>query len=137
MDLNNKRKVDQNRSKLIKTNDSENFFPLLDGVESDLEDDIDELMNDSETEFVFEKEDSEKGDVSDYQPNILIPEANIHVIKDRGENPEDSEEESQEYRADVPEAKEKPKGQSKEKEKGKGMEKGKGKERELRRWKFP
>ena len=87
------------------------FFALLDGVKSDLEDDIDKLMNDSDTEFVFEKEDSEKGDVSDYQPkNILIPEANIHVIKDRGKNPEDSEEESQEDRGDVPEAKEKGKG---------------------------
>ena len=39
----------------------------------------------------------------------------------------DSEEESQEDTTDVPEAKEKPKGQAKEKEKGKGNEKGKGK----------
>ena len=60
--------------------------------------------------------------------NILIPEANIHVIDDRVENPEDSVEESQEDRVDVLEAKEKPEGQSKEKEKRKGKEKAKGKE---------
>ena len=32
-----------------------NFFALLDGVESDLEDDIDELMNDLDTEFTLSK----------------------------------------------------------------------------------
>ena len=43
---------------------------------------------------------------SDDQPkNILIPEAKIHVIEDREGNPEGSKEESQEDRADVPEAK--------------------------------
>ena len=57
-------------------------------MESDLEDDIDELMNDSESGFVFEKEDFEKDDVSNDQPkNILIPEANIHVTEDRRKNP--------------------------------------------------
>ena len=77
---------------------SEKFFALLDGMESDLEDDM-ELMNDSDTEFVFERKDSEKDDVSNYQPkSILIPKENIHVIEGRGENPENSEEESQEHR---------------------------------------
>ena len=57
---------------------NEEIFALLDGVESDLEDDIDELMNDSDTEFVIEKEDFEKDDVSNNQSkDILIPEANI------------------------------------------------------------
>ena len=61
------------------------FFALLDGVKSDLEDDIDKLMNDSDTEFVFEKEDSEKGDVSDYQPkNILIPKQTFTSLKIEG-----------------------------------------------------
>ena len=59
------------------------FFALLDGVESDLDDDTDELMNNSDTEFVFEK-----GDVS---VSILIHGANIHVTQDPGESPEDSE----------------------------------------------
>ena len=75
-------------------------------MESKLEGGIDELMNDLYAEFVYEKEDSEKDDVSDYRPKIiLIPEANIHVIEDRGGDPDDSEEDSQEDRVDVPEAK--------------------------------
>ena len=32
-----------------------NFFALLDGVESDLEDDTDELMNDLDTGFTVSK----------------------------------------------------------------------------------
>ena len=92
-------KIDQNTG-------SEKIFALLDRVESNLVNEIDELMNDSDTEFIFEKEDFEKDDVSDDQTkNILIPEANIHVIEDKVENPEVSEEESQEDRDNVPEAK--------------------------------
>ena len=92
-------KIDQNTG-------SEKIFALLDRVESNLVNEIDELMNDSDTEFVFEKENFEKDDVSDDQTkNILIPEANIHVIEDQVENPEDSEEESQEDGDNVPEAK--------------------------------
>ena len=88
------------------------------------------LMNNSDTEFVFKKEDSEKDSISNYQPkNIFITEVNIHVIDDRGENPEDSEVESQEDRDDAPEANEKPKEQKKEKEKEKEKEKGKVKEK--------
>ena len=42
-----------------------------------------------------EKEDSEKDDISDDQPkSILIPEANTNVIRDQGENPEDSQKEN-------------------------------------------
>ena len=104
------------------------MFGLIDGVESDLEDDIDELMSNSGTEFVFKNEDSEQNDALDYQPK------NNHVIEDEGENLVDSEEESQEGRFDVPEAKGKPKGQLKNRK-----EKERSKEREnsrLRRLKF-
>ena len=44
-------------------------------------------------------------------------------------NQVDCDEESQEDRVDVPQAKEKPKGQSREEKKGKGKEKGNGKEK--------
>ena len=55
-----------------------NFFALLDRAGSDLEDNIDELMIYSDIKFVFEKEGSEKDDVSDDQPkHTLIPEANV------------------------------------------------------------
>ena len=44
-------------------------------MESDLKD---ELMNDSDAEFVGEKQDSKKDDISNYQTkNIFIPEADI------------------------------------------------------------
>ena len=93
---------------------------LLDGVENGLEDKIDELMNDSDIEFVFEKEDSEKEDVSNDQPK------NIYVMEDRVKNPEDNEEKSQEDKVNILESKEKLKEKSKEKETRKGKEKGKG-----------
>ena len=84
-----------------------NFFALLDGVESDLEDDIDERF---------------RHRVHSFKRRILkkrtFPMINLKTFG--GENPKDSEEESQEDRVDVSEAKEKLRGQSKEKEKGKG-----------------
>ena len=89
------------------------------------------LISDSDTEFVFKKEDSEKDSVSNHQPkNILITEANIHVIDYRRKNPEDSEVESQKDRVDVLETKEKPKGESKKRRRGR-------QKRRLRRLKFP
>ena len=45
-------------------------------MESYIEDNIDELMNDSDIEFVFENEDSEKYDVSNDQDKT------IHVMED-------------------------------------------------------
>lgn len=45
-------------------------------MESYLQDNIDELMNDSDIEFVFENEDSEKYDVSNDQDKT------IHVMED-------------------------------------------------------
>ena len=84
------------------------------------------LMNDSDTEFVFKKEDSEKDSVSNHQPkNILITEANIHVIDYRRKNSEDSEVESQKDRVDVLETKEKPKEQSKKRRRGRQKKKAK------------
>ena len=102
---------------------------MLDGAESKLEGGIDELMNDSYAEFVYEKEDSEKDDVSDYQPKIiLIPEVNIHVIEDRGGGGIQKTVRKRVKKTELMSLKQKykPKGQSKEKEKGKGNEKEKG-----------
>ena len=52
MDLNNKRKkyveIDEDAG-------SDEIFPLLDKVNSDIGDDIDNLMNDLDTEFVLEE----------------------------------------------------------------------------------
>ena len=69
----------------------------------------------------------EKDDISDDQlKNILISEANLHVIQDWGGKEEKKNgEESKKDRVDAPEAEERPKGESKEKEKEKGKKKGK------------
>ena len=64
-------KIDQNTC-------SGKIFALLDGVESDLEDEIDELINDSGTEFTLEKEGCEKDDVSDDQPRKVSDPRSKH-----------------------------------------------------------
>ena len=78
MDLNNKRKkyvrIDRNTR-------SEEIFALLNEVNIDQEEDIDNLMNDSDTEFVVD-ENLDNDIDSDGEPlSVLIPEANIHVVK--------------------------------------------------------
>ena len=52
MDLNNKRKK---YNKIYSETGSAETFVLLDEINSDLEDYIDNLMNDSNTDFVLEK----------------------------------------------------------------------------------
>ena len=78
MDLNNKRKkyvrIDRNTR-------SEEIFALLDEVNSDQEDDIDNLMNDSETEFTVDEKLDNEIDSDDEPLSVLMPEANIHVVK--------------------------------------------------------
>ena len=50
--MNNKRKK---YTKIDRETGSDDIFALLDEVNSDLEGDIDKLMNDSDTEFVLEE----------------------------------------------------------------------------------
>ena len=73
MDLKNKRK---NCVKLDRKTGSDEIFVLLDEVNSDLEEDIGKLMNDSETEFVFEESLKNESDSDDEPLNLLVPEAN-------------------------------------------------------------
>ena len=78
MDLNNKRKkyvrIDRNTRR-------EENFAILEEVNSDQEEDIDNLINDSDTEFIVD-ENLDKDINSDDEPlNVLIPETNIHVLK--------------------------------------------------------
>ena len=73
----------------IKNHTSSNqIFALVDNVQSDEEEDIKELMNDSDTEFFGNDEDIE---------DILTPEASIHIVKDnekeQGKNSESKLEE--------------------------------------------
>ena len=89
MDLNNKRKkyvrIDRNTR-------SEEIFALLAEVSSDQEDNIDNLMNDSDAEFIVHKNLDNDIDSDDEPLSVLIPEANIHVVK--SSTPEANMEES-------------------------------------------
>ena len=78
MDLNNKRKE---RVKIDRETGSNEIFAWLDEVNSDLEDDIDNLMNDSDTEFVSEESLENELDSDDKPLNLLVPEANYHVVE--------------------------------------------------------
>ena len=61
---------------------SDEIFALLDEVNSDIEDDIDNIMNDSDAECVLE-EGLEKELNSDDEPLILLVlETNYHVVED-------------------------------------------------------
>ena len=73
MDLKNKRKK---CIKLDRKTGSDEIFVLLDEVNSDLEEDIGKLMNNSETEFVFEESLKNESDSDDEPLNLLVPEAN-------------------------------------------------------------
>ena len=69
MDLNNKRKkyvrIDRNTR-------SEEIFALLDEVNSDQEEDIDNLMNDSDTEFIVDENLDNDIDSDDEPLSVLI-----------------------------------------------------------------
>ena len=78
MDFNNKKK------KYVRTDRntrSEEIFPLLDEVNSDQEEDIENLMNNSDTEFIVDENLDNNIDSDDEPLSVLIPEANIHVVK--------------------------------------------------------
>ena len=63
--------IDENAS-------SEQIYALLDDVESADEDDIDNLMNDSDTEFIAEEEITQAA--STQGTSMTTPEANLHVV---------------------------------------------------------
>ena len=57
---------------------SEQIYSLLDDVESDDNNDIDNLMNDSDNEFIAEEEIAQAASTQD--TSLTIPEANLHVV---------------------------------------------------------
>ena len=57
---------------------SEQIYSLLDDVESDDKNDIDNLMNDSDTEFIAEEEIAQVASTQD--TSLTTPEANLHVV---------------------------------------------------------
>ena len=57
------------------------FSALLDEVHSDLEDDIDNLMNKLDTEFVLEQSLENELDFDDEPLNLIGPENNYHGLQ--------------------------------------------------------
>ena len=108
MDLNNKRK---NYVKMDRETRSDKIFTLLNEVNSDLEHNIDNLMNNLDTEFVLEESLENDLDSVDDILNLLVPEANYRVV----ENPSIEKTLNE--------------GSSKAEKEGKGKEKGKLKEK--------
>ena len=63
--------IDENAS-------SEQIYPLLDDVEIDKKDEIDNLMNDSDTEFIAEKKIIQAASTQD--TSLTTPEAKLQVV---------------------------------------------------------
>ena len=57
------------------------FSVLLDEVHSDLENDVDNIMNKSDTEFVLEQSLENELDFDDEPLNLILPETNYHGLK--------------------------------------------------------
>ena len=57
---------------------SEQIYALLDDVEIADQDDIDNLMNDSDNEFIAEEEITQAGSTQD--TSLTTPEANLQVV---------------------------------------------------------
>ena len=77
--------MNNNTKKYVQINNptsSDQIFALLDNVQSDEEEDIQELINDSDTEFFAKNEDIENVVPDSENAAILTPEASIHTVKD-------------------------------------------------------
>ena len=75
--------MNNNRKKYVEINNhTSSDQNLLDNVQSDEEEDIEELMNDSDTEFFANDEDIENIVPDSDNADILTPEASIHIVKD-------------------------------------------------------
>ena len=86
--MDNKRK---NYIHIDSATSSDEIFAILDSVHSDGEDEIDELMNNSDTEFIVEEEISSNLNRNDTEnTNILTPDANVHVVKHGGTDDEEN-----------------------------------------------
>ena len=72
MNLNNKRKK---YARIDRNTRSEEIFALLDEVNSDQEEDIDNLMNNSDTEFIVDENLDNDIDSDDEPLSVLIREA--------------------------------------------------------------
>ena len=72
------------------------IFALLDSIESDDEGDIENIMNDFDTEFVAEDQSVtstniiRKEEICDQRSSISVPEALIHILSTQNEHETDT-----------------------------------------------
>ena len=87
-ELKNKRKryyhIDENTS-------SNEVFAILSEVESNDESEIDDIMNDSDTEFISIEPLTQPDEEENRKSAVLVPEANVHVVSVEPERSNDSE----------------------------------------------
>ena len=69
--------IDENAS-------TEQIYALIDDVESADEDDIDNLMNDSDTAFIAEEKITQAASTQD--TSLTTPEANLHVVPNNNQS---------------------------------------------------
>ena len=75
--------MNNNRKKYVEINNhTSSDQNLLDNVQSDEEEEIEELMNDSDTEFFANDEDIENIVPNSDNTDILTTEVSIHIAKD-------------------------------------------------------
>ena len=75
--------MNNNRKKYVEINNhTSSDQNLLDNVQSDEEEYIEELMNDSDTEFFANDEGTENIVPDSDNTDILTPEVSIHIVKE-------------------------------------------------------
>ena len=77
----------KNYIKVDTTTSTEEIFTLLDNINSDAEDDIDEVLNGSATEFYVKEETYNLSATNSTQieHNLLVPEANFNYLENTEE----------------------------------------------------
>ena len=77
--------MNNNRNKYVQIKNhtfSDQILALLDNAQSDEEEDIEELMNDSDTVFSANDKDIDNIVPDSDNADILTPEASVHIVKD-------------------------------------------------------
>ena len=66
--------------KITEKTGSDDIYAILDEIDSDLDEELDNEMNDSDTEFVVEEDIDLRPEAATGLSNILTPNANIHKV---------------------------------------------------------
>ena len=81
--------MDNPRKKYYKITEktrSDDIYAILDEIDSDLDEELDNEMNDSDTEFVVEEDIDLRPEAATGVSNFLTPNANIHKVSPADNN---------------------------------------------------